>query len=402
MSCTKTMTIKKSAVKAVGAFSYYSALTGLCLSLSGCGMFFGDDGVFRNRENDYQKAQTVPPLVLPPGVKTEAIGELYPIPHLKPSDMVIEGKPNFQTPRPLPIAANLQQENVKIQRVGGVSWILLNVAPGDVWPRVRQFLNANDLTLSRADVSRGILETNWMQFKTDMSTFDRYRIQIDQGVQPETTEIHITHMSVPATQKSRDELVWPQASTDAEREKWLMDELAATLAADIDASGTSMLAQSIGGDVKATLATFNSEPILEISLDRIRTLATLGYSAKQDGFTTFDTDNEAGLFYVDYLNPDDAKPGFFARLFGAKEDRVPTTKYTLADIKPHVLQGDAFFKAPRSDLKAEKALKDINGYLLVVIPEGQVHRVFIRDPYGKRIDSNQAREFLILLRKNLI
>lgn len=402
MSCTNTMTIKKSAYKTLSAFSYYSALTGLCLSLSGCGMFFGDDGIFRNRENDYQKAQTVPPLVLPAGMKSEAIGELYPIPHLKPSDMVIEGKPSFQTPRPLPISSNLQEENVKIQRVGGVSWVLLNVAPGDVWPRVRQFLNSNDLTLARADVARGILETNWMQFKTDLSTFDRYRIQIDQGVQPETTEIHITHMSVPASQRATDDLLWPQVSTNAEREKWLMDELAATLAADIDGTGTSMLAQAIGGDVKATFATLNNEPILEINLDRTRTLATLGYSAKQDGFTTFDTDNNAGLFYVDYLNPEDAKPGFFARMFGAKEDKVPTTKYTLADLKPHILTGEAFLNAPRSNLKQEKALKGVSGYLIVVVTNEQTHRVFIRDPYGKRIDTNQARELLITLRKNLI
>lgn len=402
MSCTNAMTIKQSTAKSVNAFLNYSLLTGLCLSLSGCGMFFGDDGVFRNRENDYQKAQTIPPLVLPNGMRSQTIAELYPIPHLQPSDVVIEGKPNFETPRPLPISANLAQENVKIQRVGGVGWILLNVAPGDVWPRVRHFLNENNLTLARADVAKGLLETHWMQFKTDPTSMDRYRIQIDQGVQPETTEVHIVHMSVPASQKNRDDLVWPQVSLNAEREKWLMDELAASLAADVNAAGTSMLAQAIGGDVKATLDTFKSEPILTIKLDRTRTLATLGYAAKQDGFVSFDSDATAGLFYVDYLNPEDAKPGFFARLFGAKENRVPTTKYTLEQIKPHLLTGDAFFNAPRSNLKADKALKGINGYVLAVVAEGSEHRVFIRDPYGKRIDPNTARELLIILRKNLI
>lgn len=401
MSCNKKMTIKNSYLKAFTEFSYYSAIAGLCLSLSGCGMFFGDEGIFRNRENDYQKAATIAPLELPAGMRSESMGELYPIPNLGKSNVAIDGKPSFSTPRPLPISANLQQENVKIQRVGGESWILLNVSPGEVWPRVRNFLNVNDLTVARADVSKGILETNWMQFKTDLTTYDRYRIQIDQGVQPETSEVHIIHMSVPVSQ-NRNNVAWATRSVNPEREKWLMDELSATLAADVGSSGTSLLAQAIGGDVKASLSALNGEPIMLINLDRTRTLATLGFAANHDGFTTFDSSPADGLFFIDYLSTDDAAPGFFSRLFGKKEPKKLTSIYKIADIKPYFLQGEAFDQAPRSNLKQEKALKKISGYMLVVKGEGNSHTVFVRDPVGKRISTNDARELLILLRKNLI
>ena len=43
----------------------YGCLACLGFSLSGCGIFFGDNGVFRNRENDYLKSDSLPPLVLP-------------------------------------------------------------------------------------------------------------------------------------------------------------------------------------------------------------------------------------------------------------------------------------------------------------------------------------------------
>ena len=53
----RIMTVKKSP-------ALYVLLALLNVSLSGCGFFFGDDGVFRNRENDYLMADNIPPLVL--------------------------------------------------------------------------------------------------------------------------------------------------------------------------------------------------------------------------------------------------------------------------------------------------------------------------------------------------
>lgn len=291
------MTIKMIARKAFSTSIFYTTLGIMTLSLSGCGFFFGDDGIFRNRANDYLKADNIPPLVLPPGKHSEAMGELYPIPAVTGSDFGYDAlERGYEVPRPMPISANLEQENVKIQRVGGESWILLNVAPGEVWPRIRNFLNVNDLTVSRADIGKGIIETNWIQFKTDLSTYDRYRLQIDQGVQPETSEVHIIHMSVPVAEVSKPSPDWPTKSMNAEREKWLLDELAATLASDVSSGATSLLAQNIGGSVKANLGMIGGEPVMTIKLDRQRTMATLSYAAKKDGFTTFESDSAAGLF----------------------------------------------------------------------------------------------------------
>lgn len=379
-------------------------LASLGLSLSGCGMFFGDEGVFRNREGDYAKADNIPPLVLPAGKKSEMMGELYPIPPITATEFGYDPTAeDNEIPRPMPLSANLEQENVKIQRVGGESWILLNAAPGEVWPRIRNFLNVNSLAVSRADISRGVIETSWLQFKTDLSTYDRYRLQIDQGVQPETTEVHITHMSVPKADKPAADLGWPRKSVNAEREKWLLDELAATLASESAEGGTSLLAQAIGGSVKANLGMLRSEPFMSIKLDRVRALATLSHAAKQDGFTTFESDAESGLYYVHYMDPEDAKPGFFKRLFRiGLTPKAPKTDYSLAQIKTNMLAGDAFENAPRSDRDEEELLPDAPGYLIVVTGAGNDFVVRVRDPYGKRLTPHEARELLTILRKNLI
>lgn len=401
--------IKKMAITTTNFFGTTRPLTLLCvmglgLSLSGCGMFFGKEGVFRNREADYLKADNIPPLVLPAGKKSETMGELYPIPPITASDFGYDpDADNYEVPRPMPLAANSEQENVKIQRVGGESWILINAAPGEVWPRIRNFLNVNTLAVSKADIGKGIIETSWLQFKTDLNTYDRYRMQIDQGVQPDTTEIHITHMSVPTTEKPTADTPWPKRSVNAEREKWLLDELAATLASETGEGGTSLLAQDIGGSVKANLSMVSGEPLMTIKLDRVRALATLSYAAKKDGFTTFDVDGDAGLYYVQYINPEENKPGWLKRLFRiGLNPKPPVSPYTLEQLKAGLPTGEAFEKAPRSDRDKEKVNPDAPGYLFIVTGSDDNFVVRARDPYGKRLTPHEARELLTVLRKNLI
>src|SRR5690606_13069635 len=197
-------------------------------------------------------------------------------------------------------------------------------APGEVWPRVRSFLNVNGLDVARADISSGVIETDWVQFKTDLTTYDRYRLQVDQGVQPDTSEIHILHMSIPTDSQPSAGLSWGQSSVNPEREKWLLDELAATLASDVTEGGTSFLAQAIGGSAKAALVNLKNEPVLSLRLDRARALGTLAHAVKQEGFTPYENDAATGIFYVHYRKPDADGPGWFSRKwdswFGASED----------------------------------------------------------------------------------
>lgn len=391
---------------ATSSLARYGCLVCLSVSLSGCGIFFGDDGVFRNRENDYLKADSLPPLVLPAGTNKDAMGELYPIPPISAADFGYDATASdYEVPRPMPLSANMLQDNVKIQRVGENSWILVNAAPGELWPRIRNFLNANNLSATRADLKQGIIETGWLQFKTDLNSQDKYRLQIDQGIQPETSEIHITHVSVPGATAPTQDPEWPAKSVNPEREKWLLDELAATLASDTTEGGTSLLAQGIGGNVsaKAALGMYKNEPVMTLKLDKTRTMATIAYAAKRDGFQLYESDASTGMFYVFYQDPEDAKPGWFRRFFHIGLHPKPATSpYSLEKVAANMLQGDAFESAPYSIRDDEKKLKDAPGYLFVVTGKPGDYLVRVRDPYGKRLKPREARDLITKLRKNLI
>jgi len=403
------MNLMTAKARAVPTLVRYGCLVCLSVSLSGCGIFFGDDGMFRNRENDYLKADSLPPLVLPASTNKEAMGELYPIPPISAADFGYDATASdYEVPRPMPLSANMLQDNVKIQRVGENSWILVNADPGELWPRIRNFLSANNLTIARADLKQGIIETGWLQFKTDLNSQDRYRLQIDQGIQPETSEIHITHMNVAGTAKpTQDPTDWPTKSMNPEREKWLLDELAATLASDSpEGSGTSMLAQGISSNAsaKAALGMYKNEPVMTLKLDQTRTMATIAYAAKRDGFQLFESDAGKGIFYVYYKNPEDLKPGWFKRLLHIKAStpKPATTPYSLDQIGSNMLQDEAFESAPYSNRDEEKKLKNAPGYLIIVTGKPGDYLIRVRDPYGKRLKPREARDLITKLRKNLI
>lgn len=388
---------------------FYGLLMIFSLTLSGCGVFFGDDGYFRNREDDYLKADSLPPMDVPPELNQEAPGQLYEVPPLTDDDAsFVEDTDHFTVPRPRPLSANALVERVKIQRLGDERWILVNVQPGQVWPQVSNFLSSNQLQVAHTDINRGLLETGWVSFNEETEsgadTVHRFRVRIDKGVQPDSSEIHVLHMGVPrgeAPQASG----WPEDSIDKEREHWLVNEMANALASEdiTEAGGTSLVAQAIGGEAKSALNMVQGEPVLRLDLARERGLATLSHATQQEGLVTFDSDLGAGVIYLDYRKPETGKRGWFSRLFGLNKPKpAPTSSYTLEDILPQLPQPYTAVSA-RQATDAEQTQPDVPGYLLVIThPEEGVIEARLRDPYGRQVPPRRAREILTAVRRNLI
>lgn len=377
----------------------------ILLSLGGCGLFGGEDSYFRNRNSDYLNANDIAPIKVPEGMTDKRLGQLYPMPKVATNVEFESGiNEKFEVPRPEPLANNLIAESVKIQRLGSDRWILMNVSPGEIWPRIRAFLGDNGLTIVNANIKQGIIDTNWIQFKTDLGKSDRYRVQIDQGVQPETSEIHILHQSIEGKAVLGLQKEWPQISTSSERESLLLDELAATLASDVTIGGTSLLAQSIGGEAKSSLMVRGSEPVLVIRLNRARARATLHHAIKQEGFTVYESASDKGIYYLSYVKISTEKKGWFSGMFGGDDEPslVSESPYTIEQLLLEVPTGSAFDNAPVSRREKETSLADAPGYLLFMTGDAEDFTVRLRDPYGKRLEARKARELLTILRKNLI
>lgn len=371
----------------------------LCLALNGCSWLFGKDGVFPDRSNDYLKADSLPPLQVPSTVDQRVLGQLYQVPVINKAEF--EYPREFVAPRPEALSANVYSERVKIQRLGEKRWIYVNTSPSEVWPRVRNFLNNNGLAVDTTDAQRGLIETAWLQFQQQPGLRHKFLLRIEQGVQPESTEIHILHLSADINAPAPTEIEWPTTSSDGEREQTLIQDLANNLADEVNAGAASLLAQTIGGGSKVSVVSRNQEPKLRMELEMLRAWATLTFALQQEGFRTVEENNEARIFYVDYRDPQEGE-GFFAGWFGDNDKNYPTLNQVLSSLQLPDNEENRELFPPIAFQQTGATVNDAPGYLVIVTEHDGVIEATLRDTRGQRLESRIARDFLGIIRRNLI
>ena len=289
----------------------FGILVCCALTLPGCGMF-AKDGIFHNRGEDYLDAREHPVIQVPEGLDNQALGQLYAVPEVA-EPLVPEVRTGIL--RPQPLGTSLLEEEIKVQSLGDRRWVWINRAPAEVWPRVRNILNTNDVAVARADAAEGLIETVWVEFDEDPGNLHRYRLNIEQGMQVDTTEVSISHAVMP---KDGEVPPWPESSLADERERTMADFLASGLAGDASAGSVSLLAQAIGTGAKVEMvAVADADPYLLIKLGYDRSWASVAHSVSRDEFLLVDQDRTRGLFYVNLKEDVERdKPGFFSRMLG--------------------------------------------------------------------------------------
>jgi outer membrane protein assembly factor BamC len=288
------------------------------LSLSGCG-WLG----LRDRSNDYLLAEETDVTVVPEGLDSIVLGQIYPVPQIPINNVeLIE----FDVPRPQPASVNTFEQMVKIQSLEGRRWVLINVPPSEVWPRVRNVLNRNGVPAALADGSKGVIETVWVKFNSDEENSHRFRFQISPGVQLDSAEISALHNQAPRSQE--DQAAWPQGSDSDQREQDMLSMIANELADSANYASVSLLAQDIGGDAKVeVVAPEVADPFISAKLSFDRTWASIIYSADRGGFVSIDQNRSEGIIYVNYSDETADEPGFFARWFGGGSDEILEVNY---------------------------------------------------------------------------
>lgn len=295
-------------------------------ALQGCGWLFGDEGYFRDREDDYRTARAIPPMRVPEGKGSSAIEPLYPIPTAQTE--VLLGK-EFEVPRPAPLLGDQEENVVRIQKLGEDQWILLDGGPSEIWPRIRSFLISNRIGIEREDASTGIIETAWLTFKADTSKREKYRFRVEQGIQRNSTEIYVQQMGyIRPEGVEMPEPEWQAKSMDFEREGWMVRELAGYLADTSGESSVSLLAQGISTANKIYMTRgSDGRPVIDLRLPFERAWASLGRALERGEFVVEDLNRDSGVYFVKYepKATEEGEEGFFSKLkwWGDDEDERP-------------------------------------------------------------------------------
>lgn len=291
--------------------------------LSGCGFLFGDDGVFRDKSQDYKRAPETPVVQVPEDKDSAALRELYVVPPVQ-EDLVLAGE--FEVPRPTPLVGGSGAEVVRIQKLGEQSWALVELAPGQVWPQVRSFLAAAGMQVARADARAGIIDTGWLRLEGKPME-SRFRFRMDQGVQRATSELHVLQMN-----RAGDVENWPQASDDPDQAHEMLRAVAQFLADTADSSPVSMIAQQgISSSGKISLQeSAQGYTYINLGLPFDRAWASLARALEKSTFEITDRDRSAGVYYTRFLGPEDAEEeGWFDWLWGDEEHPLAGERFVV-------------------------------------------------------------------------
>lgn len=348
------------------------AATVVVFSLTSCDTLFGREGYFRDRGDDYVRANEIPLMKVPENMDSSAVSELFVIPPI--SNEYIDTEKEFEVPRPNFISSSVQAE-IRIQKLDTRRWIAVNANASDIWPRVRHFLDENNIPATSNKTAVGEIETQWMTLADESTTRDRYKIRIEQGIHANSSEIHIIQSTASADAVAQGDVSWPASSVKPEREKWLLDKLAVYLTKD-DKSGASLLAQSVGGARKVEFVQpYQADPFLVFMLDMDRTWASIGGALGKYPYAIIESDRNKGIYHLSY-DPtpiDNEAPGFFCRLIACDTRAI------------------------------KKRIKNLQYYQLQLVAYGPNEiRVFIQTSNAEALPYKDAEKLLSLIRNLLV
>ena len=364
------------------------------MAIAGCGMlpslpFIGDSDT--PEKQTYVDLRPQPALQIPADLQQSESGQVSAVPEIS-----AQRNASFYPDRPpLPDAKYVtdNRNEVRMQRLGDRNWLVIPEAPTTAWPKMKQFFADNGVVLADDRPELGRLNTSWLEdtgrpardvvrsllqnarseAALDMGQ-DRFLIRVEQGLQPQSTEVHLRHDNDALGEKIPAELVRVQeVSSDLlAAEKELLEQIGGYIAARVAESTVSKVALQIGSQPKTDLQR-NSEGIPELSffLDKKRAVASLTQSLRNAGVILDAEDSEAGRF--DISIPSEVLTGrsnttFFCRLTFSCGSRGETS-VTL--------------------LMSEATSTD----------KGEAHKIYVLENGQFMTDADKAQEILVLVRE---
>lgn len=284
------------------------------------------------RKIDYESAQTLPPLEIPPDLSslppdTQSSGVALPPGSATYSEFEAEQKKRGTGPQ---VAGLLPQfENIRLERAGTQRWLIVRAWPEQLWAQMRVFLDKMGLRIAKERPETGILETDWAENRANVKSSaqeffskitgqgygtglrDKYRIRLERGPKPGTTEIYLSHRGfVEVVAEGRDsrndvaQYVWQPRPPDLELEAEMLRLLMVHLGTTPSRADAIVAAEK--APKRARLRrNENGYPALNLSDGLERAWRRVGLSLDRIGFTVEDRDRSKWTYYVRYIDPEE-------------------------------------------------------------------------------------------------
>ena len=308
--------------------------------IAACGVLAGCSTVEKalpGGKADYKTSQSAQPLDVPPDLSSSGVGDTMQVPSsgTAPSgsatysqyvrDDQAPGQARTGGSKVLP-----EFSDVQLKREGDRQWLVVHASPQQVWNKVRDFWLQNGFVLKKEDPAAGIMQTGWVENRADIpqgpirnflsktlgslysaATRDRYRVRLERGARPGTTEVYLTQqgMEEVVTQGNvgSSDAIWKPRPPDPGLEAEMTKRLMVFLGVD-KARAQQMVASPRKQPAKAVLGK-DSQGRTQLTIREgfSRAWRSAGTVLDRVGFTVQDRDRSKGVYYVRYDDPEKAQ-----------------------------------------------------------------------------------------------
>lgn len=316
------------------------------VALAGCSSI---DNLAGGARVDYRSEATkTPSLEVPPDLTQLAREGRFRPQGGVVSASTMGASPTAATPSGQSVALNTLG-NMRIERLGQHRWLVVPMTPEQLWPQLMEFWQSNGFSLAFENAAAGVMETNWAENRAklpqdfvrrtigrlldnayDTGVRDAFRTRLERG--PNGTEIYILHRSVTEefANSTKDRTLWKAAPNDPALEAEFLSRLMVRLGGQDDAArqaqGAKPAETPAATAAPPTAPTIGTATSLDLDEPFDRAWRRVGMALDRTGFTVEDRDRTAGLYFVRVVpgaGSGAEEPGFFSRLFGARDTQTP-------------------------------------------------------------------------------
>ena len=330
--------------------------------LAGCGSTPDDDSdaILPDRKTEYKKARDAGrDLEIPPDLTRSSINDELVIPDTAAgSSATLSSFETRETVRGrvhTRAAVLPQVEDITVKRDGDKRWLEIRADAEEVWYKVVEFWQDNGILLIQQEPTVGVMVTDWLEnradIKTDIvtdtvrrlfdslykaSTRDQFRVRIERGIEPGTTELYLTHRGMEEDTVNSpgggdiENIIWRPREPDPGLEAEMLNRIMVYLGVSEQRARSALAAGAEPAAPLSTLKRTRDEVSLEINEGFDRAWRITGVALDRVGFAVEDRDRRSGLYVVRYSDPmaGQEEKGFFSKLaFWSEEEPDPEKQY---------------------------------------------------------------------------
>lgn len=324
----------------------YAVMVGL-VTTSGCSIIgknpiYGEHGVFKDRNQEYEKATVSKELEIPAHIQAKHTQDQFVIPSVgQTASLRTVG---FEVPRPEFFYADTGSDSVNFKKVGDQKIIVVDEPIAAVWEKTLDFMKFNGVEVASADARKGVIESDWILINgPELSFMDRWvkhltlqdipggsrnKLQVSLRPDPqdyERTSIEMKHVQFPEKQTVGD-INWETASQDVGYKSDMMFEMLRYMSkATVKPEERSLLALQQKQSSRPLLGRDSrGNPVLKIDAPIDLSWNMLNTAVDNAGMDVGTRNQDIGMLYMTYTTstPVGSKKdmGFFEWIFSDREE----------------------------------------------------------------------------------